>query len=68
MSVGPPPGWVPPGWVPPGWVLCGRCEMFGNTLEERQAKELRDIAQDYQLDEPSTYRAPPPTQERGRER
>jgi hypothetical protein len=42
--------------------------MFGNTLEERQAKELRDLAQDYQLDEPGTYRAPPPTQERGRER
>jgi len=44
--------------------------MFGNTLEERKAQELRDMAaaQGYQFDEPGTYRAPPPTQERGRER
>jgi len=58
--------------VPPTPVLMPNQEqldaMFGNTLEERKAQELRDIAQDYQLDEPSTYRAPPPTQERGRER
>jgi len=60
--------------VPPTPVLMPNQEqldaMFGNTLEERQAKELRDIAiaQDYQFDEPGTYRAPPPTQERGRER
>jgi len=58
--------------VPPTPVLMPNQEqldaMFGNTLEERQAKELRDLAQDYQLDEPGTYRAPPPTQERGRER
>ncbi len=58
--------------VPPTPVLMPNQEqldaMFGNTLEERKAKELRDIAQDYQLDEPGTYRAPPPTQERGRER
>jgi len=58
--------------VPPTPVLMPNQEqldaMFGNTLEERQANELRDLAQDYQLDEPGTYRAPPPTQERGRER
>ncbi len=58
--------------VPPTPVLMPNQEqldaMFGNTLEERQAKELRDLAQDYQLDAPGTYRAPPPTQERGRER
>ncbi len=60
--------------VPPTPVLMPNQEqldaMFGNTLEERKAKELRDIAiaQDYQFDEPGTYRAPPPTQERGRER
>jgi len=59
--------------VPPTPVLMPNQEqldeMFGNTLEERKAQERRDIAQEnYQLDEPSTYRAPPPTQERGRER
>ena len=60
--------------VPPTPVLMPNQEqldeMFGNTLEERKAQERRDIAiaQDYQLDEPGTYRAPPPTQERGRER
>jgi len=60
--------------VPPTPVLMPNQEqldaMFGNTLEERKAQERRDIAaaQDYQFDEPSTYRAPPPTQERGRER
>jgi len=58
--------------VPPTPVLMPNQEqldaMFGNTLEERQAQERRDLAQDYQLDEPGTYRAPPPTQERGRER
>jgi len=60
--------------VPPTPVLMPNQEqldaMFGNTLEERKAQERRDIAaaQDCQFDEPSTYRAPPPTQERGRER
>jgi len=60
--------------VPPTPVLMPNQEqldaMFGNTLEERFAKELRDTAaaQGYQFDEPSTYRAPPPTQEPGRER
>jgi len=59
--------------VPPTPVLMPNQEQldewFGNTLEERKAQELRDIAQEnYQFDEPSTYRAPPPTQERGRER
>jgi len=60
--------------VPPTPVLMPNQEqldeMFGNTLEERKAQERRDIAaaQDYQFDEPGTYRAPPPTQERGRER
>jgi len=70
--VAPTPVAPTPVAVPPTPVLMPNQEqldeMFGNTLEERQAKELRDIAQDYQLDEPSTYRAPPPTQERGRER
>ncbi len=63
---------VAPTPVPPTPVLMPNQEqldaMFGNTLEERKAQERRDIAQDYQFDEPSTYRAPPPTQERGRER
>jgi hypothetical protein len=59
--------------VPPTPVLMPNQEQldewFGNTLEERKAQELRDIAQEnYQFDEPSTYRAPPPTQDRGRER
>jgi len=58
--------------VPPTPVLMPNQEqldaMFGTTLEERQADELRQLAQLDQLDEPSTYRAPPPTQERGRER
>jgi len=59
--------------VPPTPVLMPNQEQldewFGNTLEERKAQELRDIAQEnYQFDEPSTYRAPPPTQEWGRER
>jgi hypothetical protein len=70
--VAPPPVAPTPVAVPPTPVLMPNQEqldaMFGNTLEERQAKELRDIAQDYQLDEPGTYRAPPPTQEQGRER
>ena len=70
--VAPTPVAPTPVAVPPTPVLMPNQEqldaMFGNTLEERQAQELRDIAQDYQLDEPGTYRAPPPTQERGRER
>ncbi len=70
--VAPPPVAPTPVAVPPTPVLMPNQEqldaMFGNTLEERKAKELRDIAQGDQLDEPGTYRAPPPTQEQGRER
>jgi len=70
--VAPTPVAPTPVAVPPTPVLMPNQEqldaMFGNTLEERQAQERRDIAQDYQLDEPGTYRAPPPTQDRGRER
>ena len=72
--VAPTPVAPTPVAVPPTPVLMPNQEQldewFGNTLEERFAKELRDTAaaQGYQFDEPSTYRAPPPTQERGRER
>jgi len=73
--VAPTPVAPTPVAVPPTPVLMPNQEqldaMFGTTLEERQADELRQLAQlDQldQLDEPSTYRAPPPTQERGRER
>jgi len=72
--VAPTPVAPTPVAVPPTPVLMPNQEqldaMFGNTLEERKAQERRDIAaaQDYQFDEPGTYRAPPPTQERGRER
>jgi len=71
--VAPTPVAPTPVAVPPTPVLMPNQEQldewFGNTLEERKAQELRDIAQEnYQFDEPSTYRAPPPTQERGRER
>jgi len=61
--------------VPPTPVLMPNQEqldaMFGNTLEERFADEklkLARLARLDQLDESGTYRAPPPTQERGRER
>jgi len=58
--------------VPPTPVLMPNQEqldaMFGNTLEERKADELARLAHLDQLDAPGTYRAPPPTQERGRER
>ena len=70
--VAPTPVAPTPVAVPPTPVLMPNQEqldaMFGTTLEERQADELRQLAQLDQLDEPSTYRAPPPTQERGRER
>jgi len=70
--VAPTPVAPTPVAVPPKPVLMPNQEqldaMFGNTLEERQANELRQLAQLDQLDEPSTYRAPSPTQERGRER
>ena len=71
--VAPTPVAPTPVAVPPTPVLMPNQEQldewFGNTLEERKAQELRDIAQEnYQFDEPSTYRAPPPTQDRGRER
>ncbi len=55
--------------VPPKPVLMPNQEqldaMFGSTLEERFADEKLKLTH---LDEPGTYRAPPPTQERGRER
>jgi len=58
--------------VPPKPVLMPNQEqldaMFGSTLEERFADEKLKLAQLTHLDEPGTYRAPPPTQERGRER
>jgi len=58
--------------VPPTPVLMPNQEqldaMFGNTLEERKADELARLARLDQLDAPGTYRAPPPTQEQGRER
>jgi len=58
--------------VPPTPVLMPNQEqldaMFGSTLEERFADEKLKLAQLTHLDEPGTYRAPPPTQERGRER
>jgi len=58
--------------VPPKPVLMPNQEqldaMFGNTLEERKADELARLARLDQLDAPGTYRAPPPTQEQGRER
>jgi len=58
--------------VPPTPVLMPNQEqldaMFGNTLEERKADELARLARLDQLDALGTYRAPPPTQEQGRER
>ncbi len=58
--------------VPPKPVFMPNQEqldaMFGSTLEERFADEKLKLAQRTHLDEPGTYRAPPPTQERGRER
>jgi len=67
--VAPTPVAPTPVAVPPKPVLMPNQEqldaMFGSTLEERFADEKLKLTH---LDEPGTYRAPPPTQERGRER